>query len=231
MITPEDVGTYLIEPLGEVYPKPARWKAFAAQTAEVCGEWVTTDDLGALARRIITTREAKTFPNIPTLITLAKAIPQTADSPTRPVEKPRKTERIGGRDLSFRHGQDGANEREKAYSEAEKRAYRFLHGTEISAKAVAEHWAPGLIDFCIREGREPSYDEERQIVAKVRANDVDVRDFVDVPDPIKPRGNAHRGPAMPQVGGKMGDTLRRMRAGMHEAAERRLKADLTGTVN
>lgn len=224
MITPEDIGAHLIEPLAEAYPKPARWKGFAVAVAEVAPDWTTTDDLGALAKQIVTTREAKTFPNIPTLITLVKGIPPPSQRQAAPTRKapPRKTERIGGRDCRFALGQDGANEREKAYDEAERRAYRFLHGTEIAAQAIAEGWAVGLVDFAIREGREPSYSEEREIIAKVRANDVDVRDFVDAPDPVPPRGNAHRGPAMGRLASKLGPQSRAMRAAMHEAATRRL---------
>lgn len=225
MITPEDVSTHLIDRLSEIYAKPATWKGISARVAGACGDWVTTANLDALAEQIIESREAKTFPNVPTLLMLAKNIPQTAASSGSVTGKRRKweekTERIGGRDRSFVPGSNGANEREKAYYEAEQRGYRFLRGTEIAAKAIAEHWAPGLVDFAIREGREPDYEEERAIIAKVRANDVDVRDFVDR-EPIKPAGNAHRGPAMKHVGAGLGDGLRRWRRDMHEAAERRL---------
>lgn len=225
MITPEDVSAHLIDKLSEIYAKPATWKGISARLAAACGEHVTAVELSDLAEQIIASREAKTFPSVPSLLTLVKAIPQSADGTTSVkamASKPKKTERIGGKDLSFPFGQHGANEREKAYYEAEKRAYRFLYGTEIAAKATAEHWAPGLVDFCTREGREPDYDEERAIIAKVRANDVDVRDFVDKPDPIKPRGNAHGGPTMKHIGNGIGDGLRRMRRDMHEAAERRI---------
>lgn len=225
MITPEDVVSNLIDPLAEVYPKPATWKGFSVQVADVCGDWVTGADLQALAKQIITTRDAKTFPNVPTLRMLAKAIPQPADKATASVKaRPKKTERIGGRDVSFPFGQEGSNNREKAYFDAEQRAYRFLRGTEIAAKAIAEQWAVGLIDFAIREGREPGYDEERDIIAKVRRNDVDVRDFVDAPDPIKPRGNAHGGPTMKPLASRLGPALRSMRADMHAAAARRLRS-------
>lgn len=237
MITTDDVADSLIGKLAEIYPKPAMAKNIAARVAAVCGEWVTVESLTTLAEQIIATRESKTFPNVPTLLMLAKAIPQSADKPGE-VSKTKakaKTERIGGLDRTFRFGQDGANEREKAFDEAEKRAYRFLRGTELAAKAVAESWAVGLVDFAIREGREPDYEEERRIIAKVRANDVDVRDFVDAPDPIPTKKNASM--KMPRMSGKMGPALRAMRASMHEAAARRLTGDdrlsshTTGTVN
>ncbi len=224
MITPEDVASNLIEPLAEIYPKPATWKGFAVQVADICPEWVTAADLQTLAKQIITTRDAKTFPNIPTLRMLAKAIPQAAAGTTTSVKaRSKKTERIGGRDMSFAFGQEGANAREKAYSDAEERAYRFLRGTEIAAQAIAEQWAVGLVDFALREGREPGYDEEREIIAKVRRNDVDVCDFAEAPDPVPPR-KRNKGSEMLRVAGKIGPALRAWRKSMHETAERRLTA-------
>lgn len=223
MITPEDVSAHLIDKLSEIYAKPATWKGISARLAAACGEHVTAVDLSNLAEQIIASREAKTFPSVPSLLTLVKAIPQTAAGTTsaKPKSsKPKKIERVGGRDWTFPFGQEGANQREKAYDEAEKRALRFLRGTELAAKSAAENWAVGLIAFATKEGREPDYEEERRIIAKVRANDVDVRDFVDLPDPVPTKKNATG--KMPRLGGGLGPALRRMRAAMHEAAARRL---------
>lgn len=199
MILVDDVTKHLIDKLAEAYPKPARWQAFAVQVVENCGEWVTGEDLDALAKRIIATRRSKTFPDIPTLIAAVRTIqPRTAGGTKR---KPGKVEMIGGVERRFGGGQDA--ERLKALDEAEERAMSFLRGRPLAERAVAERWGPALIGFAIKHGREPQADEEIDLIALSRQNDVDARDL--------------EGPLAPAI--------QNLRATMHEAAARRLMSE------
>lgn len=222
MILADDVLTHLIDKLAEVYPKPATAKGIAARVAAAAGEWVRTEDLAALAERIISTRDAKTFPSVPTLMTMVKAIPERADAQAGVGAKvrPGRVERVGGVDRRFFK----ENDRLAALDEAERRAIALLRGTQLAQRAIAEGWAVGLIDFAIIEGMAPGFDDEIEIVAKVRATDVDVRDFVDKPDPVPPRRNMGK-VMMERIGGKVGEGLRNFRAAMHETAARKLTSE------
>ena len=130
-----------------------------------------------------------------------------------------KTERIGGDDRVFGFGYDAFANREKALNFAEHKAIGLLRGSEIAGRAIAEHWAPGLLSFAVKEGRAPNTEEAQRIVAQVRANDVDVRDFVD-----QPTGNNSGRGRMSEIAQGVGDALRNLRDLMHEAAERKLRA-------
>lgn len=223
MITAEDVAKHLIDKLAEIYPKPATWKGISKALAAACPLGATTEQLEELAGKIIETRRQRTFPEPATLLMLVKAIP-VASSPGDGVAKrrPGRRERVGGVDRVFAYGQDGALEREKALTEAETRAARFLRGTPLAARAIAERWAVGLLDFAIIEGRAPGYHEEEKIVAMVCANDAGVRDFVDAPNPVPARRNTPARFGMARIGAAVGDALRSFRAAMHETAARKL---------
>lgn len=204
MILVDDVVKHFIDKLAEVYPKPARWQAFAAQVAEVCGEWVTNDDLEALAKRIVGTRRAKTFPDIPTLMAAVRTIPKRAPGDTGSGKKRKpvgRSEMIGGVLRHFTAGQDA--ERMKALDEAEAHAMSLLRGSPLARRAVAEGWGPALIDFAIQQGREPQLAEEHNLIAATRANDVDARDFE----------------------GPLREAIQGFRATMHETAARKLTSE------
>lgn len=217
MITNDDIEKNLIEPLAEFFAKPATFRAIAVRLAAVCPPTATAADLKALADKIIEVRKVKTFPSVGELMTLVKAI-KPAAAPKRGAPGAR-VERVGGSDRSFALEGD----RVAALDEAERRAISFLRGSPLAERAIAEGWAVGLLDFAITEGRAPDAYEERNVIALVRANDIDVRDFVDVPDPVPPRRNMGR--VMEWAGGRIGEALRRFRATMHETAARKLTSE------
>lgn len=239
------ITEHLLDRLAGIFGKPKNTDRIAEELAKVADPGLTEADLGELAANIIANRKTKGFPSPSELMVLLKAVPEMKrrgggssnkartglfDPLTKtglnkgPHEK-RTNEtgyRIGGVTRYFGYGSHATNLRHEALAEAEYRALSFLWGTELAKRAIAERWAPALIDFAITEGRAPQGDEEGPLIALCRRNDVDVRDFVDKPDPVPIRGNVPGGSTFRHIGAGLGDALRKMRPEMHAAAARRL---------
>lgn len=177
-----EIRENLIDRLIPIFGHPRDANGLAAELVRYAPEWATAVDLAKLADRIIATRKSKGFPSASELIAAIKILP--------------RPQVIRG-SLA-----DKAFEIEKAREAAHAAALNLLRGGELARRAVDEKWAPALIDFTVANGREPDLREERALIAKSRANDVDVRD----------------------LGGTIGRHLQAMRDAMHEAATRRLLA-------
>jgi hypothetical protein len=278
MITATDVAEHLIDKLAEHYPKPTKWEADAQLIAIGAPSWATTADLEVVALAIITTRTARTFPDLPTLrkavARIQRAARQTSTGKSQAevwqeqfgedfVDGPRPLIWVRNNDpdyleLARRWGRekrqnppvpirskyftghgwafpadwvpwksvkpipvdDETDKRTKLLDVAERRAIALLRGTPVCERALAENWAVGLLDHVTCNGCLPTTREEHQIIAKVRANDVKARDFPDAPpDPRTPPGWVSIGTA---ANGVVGAAIRRLRAEMHNRANRLL---------
>jgi hypothetical protein len=107
--------------------------------------------------------------------------------------------------------------------DAEKKAIAKLRGTPVANTAIAQGWALGLIEFFVREGRQPTDQEQQSIAAKVRRNDQIARDFSDrEPISASPRPTP---PNFAPIGGSgLGNAIRNLRHAMHEKANKALKS-------
>ena len=157
-MTPEDVMTYLIGPLALVYAMPIAAREMAEQLARECGAWVTAANLEALAERIVGARRSKTFPTLPAMLALVRAIPRPAGT-------------------EMRYGKQAEADKLRLRDEAELRAISLLRGSPAAQRAIAGRWAPAMLEFATMTGRLPEPDEESRLIAASRINDVDVRDL------------------------------------------------------
>lgn len=149
MTTAAMLREHLLDKLAPIFGEPQNADGLADALAERCGSHVTAERLGELADRIIETRKLKGFPSAADLIAAVKGIPAPAGTG------------ITGRKFET---QAERNERSKAQDLAEKRAIQLLRGTDLAKRAVAELWAPGLIEFAAKHGRAPQADEEGPII-------------------------------------------------------------------
>jgi hypothetical protein len=151
---PHDIEEHLIRPLAKAYGEhrdPAWLAGLLAKSDEMPD--LSVADLSRLANQIIHKRKNRSFPMLPELLSLAKALPREE---TRPTGGPR---------------QAPAADSEKARDEAYERGLRLLRGTPLAMRAIEERWAPELINFATTQGRAPCLDEEAPIIGRARRND------------------------------------------------------------
>lgn len=161
-----DIRAHLIDRLEPIFGKPRSADGLAGELERYVPEHATGTAMHTLADRIIESRKAKGFPSASEMIAFVKAIPAPSTAATAGKRKwVNPQERLAA---------------EKARDEAEQRAIDMLRGTELARRAVAERWAPALIEFVTDNGREPGYDEEEPLIAISRRNDVDARDLRDM---------------------------------------------------
>lgn len=153
------IRAHLIDRLVPVFGKPQNADGLAEALAARCDPNVAPEALDALVGRIVEGRKAKGFPSAAELIALVKALPVAGGGAAPGTRKyVTQAERTAAA---------------MAAEAAEKRAIAMLHGTDIAARAVAEGWARCLVEFAAAHGREPTWGEERDIIAPCRRNDVD----------------------------------------------------------
>lgn len=193
MIGTDAIREHLIDRLEPIFGKPKSVDGLAAELAKHTPEHANELALDGLADRIIASRKAKGFPSASELIAAVKSIPAPAGVAAK-----------NGRKFQT---QEERNARDRAAEDAEKRAVKLLAGTDLARRAVAERWAPGLIEFTTKNGRTPQADEEGPVIRLSREND----------DAAQAAAREAQGP-FAAVGRRMA-TLRRE---MHEHAARAL---------
>lgn len=162
-----DIRTHLIDRLEPIFGQPKNADGLAGQLERYLPEHATGSALEGLADRIIESRKAKGFPSASEMIALVKALPAPAG--VAPASgKPRY--------VSPQERLEEERERDKA----QERAIQMLRGTDLARRAVEERWAPALIEFVTKHGREPGYDEEQPLIAISRRNDVGARELRDM---------------------------------------------------
>lgn len=154
MISADVIRQHLLDRLEPIYGKPKNAAGLADELANHVAKDGTATAMEELAARLIASRKAKGFPSASELIAAVKFLPPPRSSSKARTWETNK-ERI---------------EREKAEDAAERAAIRLLGGA-LARRAVAEGWAPGLIEFTRKQGRAPQADEEGPIIILSREND------------------------------------------------------------
>lgn len=167
---------HLLEHLAAVYPRPKAIEGIARRLAAYCPPHATDDAMAAAARRMIENRRSRAFPSMAELIEAVRYL-----APPRP---PKRT----------------AAGYKPDFDETDREAIRLLRGTAIARQAVAEGWAPGLLDFVRKNGRLPVGTEITGAEAVSRRNDA----------------------LAAGVTSKLREAVLKLRQAMHDYAERHL---------
>ena len=180
---PSELREYFIDVLAAFYGPPKNAEALAVGLAGKAPPTLMPDELKACAHHLLETHKSNTWPLPPAMFAALNWRPPTNPPPHR---------------KSYSNTAELNRERER--DKAEFRALKLLRTSPLAAKAITELWAPALIEFITRNGREPSPEEEAGLIAISERNNADVAN--------QP--------------GTLGERLQSWRQTMHQSAAARL---------